>query len=85
MDVGIEENENRLSIYPNPTSDNFVIKSEQNISNITLYDSQGRLVLKKEKLNTNQIIIDISGLSRGIYMVQVYIDNTVVIKKLIVE
>ena len=66
----------RISIYPNPTLDNFTVKAENNINEMTvdIFSSTGQYVVHKEaKLGETEI--QISNLSKGIYYVTVYIDK----------
>jgi len=59
-----------LKIYPNPASDIINIKSENAISNISVYNMNGQLLMMEsshDKINT----IDVSHLSEGTYIIGV--------------
>lgn len=75
-----------LLIYPNPTSNQVVItvqNSTDTIETIRLMDVLGKLVLQKEVLQ-NQATLDLSKLSKGVYMVEITTENQfTVVKKLI--
>ena len=64
---------NQLSIYPNPIKGNTcTIIADFDISkplNYTLYNSDGKTI-QKGILSSQQQIIDISALSKGIYLIQ---------------
>lgn len=59
-----------LQIYPNPVQDFLNIKSENTITSIQLFDSQGRLLTTKVANETFEVL-DISKYSEGIYFVSV--------------
>ncbi|HET8804304.1 MAG TPA: T9SS type A sorting domain-containing protein, partial [Aequorivita sp.] len=68
----IEENATNLfSIYPNPTNGILNINSTSIISEITIFNNLGQLLLTFE--NKNQI--DISTLSEGIYFLKIMDEN----------
>lgn len=69
-DVSLEEFENMsLSLYPNPSRDYVMIKSNGTFD-FRFIDLAGNLVLKQERLNGPQQI-DVSHLSKGAYIVQI--------------
>ena len=78
-----------LSLYPNPAS-NIINLSIENLSNvelkIELYDVIGRL---NKTVNTifenNKASLDISKLTRGIYIVKVTNGNEVSVKRFVKE
>ena len=68
------EQENFISIYPNPSSDFISIKSEKTLldSEIQLYDYSGKLVLKKVVTNDlDPLTICIKDFAAGVYFVKV--------------
>ena len=60
--------QNTVKIYPNPASEIVFLENTQNVIQITLYDSTGRM-LKSKSDNFNQI--DVSDLSTGIYYLKI--------------
>jgi hypothetical protein len=71
--VGIKESNNlvlRSNIYPNPTTDNFVVTLEEASSAIDLeiYTVSGQLIYKQNYSNTNQIHLNIEQ-PKGVYFV----------------
>ncbi|WP_298138363.1 LamG-like jellyroll fold domain-containing protein [Flavobacterium sp.] len=60
----------KASIYPNPTSDNFSIEMENEVKSVEIYSLQGQKVL-----TSTSKTIDISNLSKGIYLVQIEDEN----------
>ncbi|MBS1688075.1 MAG: T9SS type A sorting domain-containing protein, partial [Bacteroidetes bacterium] len=66
-----------LSCYPNPASDNIIVKidGQQNVSGvIKITDVLGKVVITKH-LNAAQQTINVSGLANGLYNI-VYIDKS---------
>ncbi len=65
---GIAENENaRVSIYPNPASDKLFIDNTTEYSSVAVYDYNGRLVLQQAKTSNS---VDVSTLPCGTYTLQ---------------
>jgi hypothetical protein len=75
IDLGLEEiNQNNVSISPNPTSENITIQSSnQSFENasVTLTNSIGQIILKKENINSTTINLDISSQTSGIYFLTI--------------
>lgn len=59
---------NNLKIYPNPSTDFFRIKSDENMK-IIIYDVAGRIVMNGNLQSNEQI--NVSSLTAGIYVVEV--------------
>lgn len=73
---------NSLSYYPNPVYDQVAINYSQNITSVTVYNLVGQKVLAINP-NTNNVILDMSKLSAGTYMIQVQSDSASKVIKLI--
>ncbi|NND61597.1 MAG: choice-of-anchor B family protein [Flavobacteriaceae bacterium] len=77
--LGTSESElaQNLSIYPNPASTTLTVETNEiQISEITLIDVVGKVLLSEENLDVTQKTLDISSLSKGIYFVNVNNDTT---------
>jgi putative hemolysin len=61
------DNNNGISIYPNPSFDKLTVKGLSKFK-ATLFDTYGREVISVNKIDDN--IIDISNLRSGIYIIQ---------------
>lgn len=68
-------NYNTIDIYPNPATNLINIDTDENINNsiVKIYNTLG--VLVKETNLTDVYSIDVSDLSKGIYMLHVYSSN----------
>ena len=69
--VGIDESVvNKVSIYPNPTSDVLNISTNSNeLSKLTIKDISGKIVLS-QKFNT-KVTISIENYSKGVYLIDI--------------
>lgn len=76
---------NKLSIYPNPSSDNVFISIEnETIEMVQLYDISGKLV--KEMLQPKQVqVINVNELSPNIYILRIQSESGVKTSKIIVQ
>ena len=70
----------QVSIYPNPVKDILYLKSKNEISKTEIYDSAGRIVLSA-KVNGNAI--NVSELSKGSYIIKIFIKDQYEILKFI--
>ena len=72
---------NKIAFYPNPTATSFSIQSDDEIKAIKIYNTTGKQIsiFKNQKES-----IDISGLPKGIYFIEIEnTNNKVFIEKLI--
>jgi endonuclease I/chitodextrinase len=71
-----------LEIYPNPTNGNkLYIRTTEDV-NVTIYNILGKIV-KAAKITEDKNSIDVSNLSKGVFILKVNFDNKSVTKKLI--
>ena len=82
--LGIDQNEvlANLTIFPNPTSSNLNIKSIDTILQTELVDFNGRIILSSAP-NQKEFIINMEGLSSGMYLLKVTTDSGSSIKKIV--
>ncbi|MGK4566134.1 DUF7619 domain-containing protein [Flavobacterium sp. 3HN19-14] len=78
-----------LLIYPNPAS-TIVQVSLQNtgdtIGSVTLFDVLGKSIKTIQSIHSQQTAVDVSGLSKGIYMMEIITDNKYrTVKKLVID
>ena len=73
-----------ITISPNPAVNRIEIKGSK-IINIKIYSITGSLLKETTVADTDEIVIDISSLSSGIYMVKIKTETAEVTKKVIVE
>lgn len=76
----------QLQLYPNPASGAVVLQSGQLAMNkLELYNSLGQLLIRKTLPALRQAELPLGGLPPGLYFLQVFTDQGVVGKKLIVK
>jgi len=70
-----------VSVYPNPTCDIINIKAGKGMETINVYDLTGKVVATAVADGADAVSIDCSGLSQGIYVVNVDGQSKKIIKK----
>jgi hypothetical protein len=68
--------------FPNPTSDYVTITSNQSIEKVEIHDLLGNMVLNTST-NTNKV--DVTNLSKGIYLVTAYSGSEKSTKKIVIN
>jgi len=72
----------KFKIYPNPTDGEIFIKSELQIKKVEIYSSTGALLLSDNNFNGK---ISVSKLLKGVYIVKIYTDKSLMVKKIVKE
>lgn len=72
--TGINELDNKLSIFPNPSNGVLNIKASQNISSVNIYNMIGNLVMVRNIAN-NQSVLNIESLTNGVYFIELNLNN----------
>ena len=81
---GIEENNDvEIAVYPNPTSGEFTVKYE-GLKHISVVNPVGQIVYDTD-VDSDQINVDLSGMIKGVYIVQIEANNNMAIKKIIIK
>jgi hypothetical protein len=76
--------DNKFSIYPNPTKNTINIVSNDNINVINILDNKGSLILS-QSFNENNVSINVSDFSKGIYTVNIISSENSVSQKVIIK
>ncbi len=74
---------NDIEVYPNPTSGNFILRSNSALKNIFVYDINGKVVFEMKDVNDNYINIDLSNEATGIYIIRLTDDKSSTVKKVV--
>lgn len=80
-DVAIDAS---VSVYPNPAKGLINIECNNTIKSVQLYDVQGR-ILQTNLGSENQVSLDISTQSNGIYFIKIISDNGMKVQKVVKE
>lgn len=67
--LSINENEQATFSFNNPVSDELIIKSDQNIKFVTLYNALGQELLQNKAL-AREVRLDLSHLEKGYYFIK---------------
>ena len=76
---GFDENESKVSIYPNPTSDQVTIKCA-GMTLIEVYTIEGKLV---EQIKVDGDNYQLDGLESGVYTLHIYLGEEIVTRKVV--
>ena len=77
---------NATSIFPNPSSGEFSIKTKTNLSKVNLYSQTGALVKTIEVTEeSNEVELKVSGLQSGVYFLELQNNSEKSWKKVIVN
>lgn len=79
-DTNFEDN---ISVYPNPTT-NFVTISTIDNSKITIFDTNGKVVLSKNEYSKNEKI-NLTSVDNGVYFIKIERNHQIAFKKLIIK
>lgn len=84
-EVGIETSisSTDVNLYPNPTQNQITLQiASNNNYDVTLMDYTGKVITQKRDATTGQII-DLSGYSTGLYILQLQSGNEIITKRII--
>ena len=80
--VGLDENGSNVALFPNPTNGNVTIQA-QGMSRITVVSVLGQVVYDTE-LNADEFTLNMAQFNAGMYMVRIYNENGVTVKRVTV-
>lgn len=73
---GYIRNGSYFNVYPNPTTDYFVINKDINESyNLTVYNAIGQKLLHEERITENDKIINCKNYNTNFFIVKISVDN----------
>ena len=72
-----------LTVYPNPAVDYIVIDNMEKSSTITIYNSTGQVVYKKNDAAGGTETISVASLAKGVYFVSILAENSKTVRKII--
>jgi len=70
--VGVDPlNGGKISIYPNPATDNVIVKSDFTITNIEVLNYIGQTVYTKQNVSEKTVKVNVANFNTGVYFVKV--------------
>ena len=79
----IQQEKINVKVFPNPATEELVISSEKEFDVIEIYNISGELVFSEESSRKNTSNLNLSSLSRGIYILKIIGANYCLHKKII--
>jgi hypothetical protein len=73
-----------LQIYPNPTKDQFTIKSESELQSVTMVNYSGQVIFSR-KATGNELLINANEFAKGVYTLQIETKDGRSIHKVIIQ
>lgn len=69
--IELTEIADKVSVYPQPADEVVTVRSESLLSEVALFDLNGRMIQQKEALDTNEVLLDLSAVPAGIYILHI--------------
>jgi len=74
---------NQIEVFPNPTNSYVQIKNSATIDSYALFSIEGKKVKSESFSNLNELTIDMSGLSAGVYLLKINANGNIKNNKII--
>jgi hypothetical protein len=74
-----------LSAYPNPSSDLLTLKVNMPTAELSVFNTQGKLVQQISAASNRQLTVDVSTWPSGVYLVQARSENQVQTLRVVIE
>jgi CRISPR/Cas system CMR subunit Cmr4 (Cas7 group RAMP superfamily) len=76
-----------LFVYPNPTQDKVFVETTEpeKLKQIYLHNIKGEKMTFITKIENNKVILDLSHLSNGLYVLQLHFEDNFVTEKLAIQ
>ena len=81
--TGVDENETRMKVYPNPTKGMVSIEAE-GMMEVSVYNTLGQCVLQ-QNVADEQVVLDLHDVASGLYLLRVMTDEGIFSKRVAVE
>ena len=83
--VGITENSSKpVTVFPNPAKEKITVKADTKISEILIYNLNGQLLVHNYS-DKKLVSLDVSSLSKGVYLITLKTEKENVNKKLVIQ
>ena len=86
ISAGVNELENdikEITIYPNPSTDKFIVSSSEPITELKIFDSTGRNIFSEKTISQ---AVEVSAPNEnGIYLLQIFTEKNMITKRIIIQ
>ncbi len=79
-----DEIEEDIKLFPNPTSEKVSIQVTDEIKHISIFNMEGREILRRSYEGIEQTILDVSSLATGVYMISVQTEEELITERLVI-
>jgi hypothetical protein len=81
------EKGNNISVYPNPATDNLYLSAagDDKLLSYNIYDMQARLITWGQLGVTRTAVVDVSGVQKGFYLLEVTSQKGIVRKEFVIQ
>jgi len=76
----LEQPQNKIAIYPNPTSNQISISASTKIENIIITNTIGQVVFSQNNINSEKLQVDVKSFVAGVYFIKI---NDLLVQKFI--
>lgn len=76
---------NSVLVYPNPFTTNITVYSASEINTVVVYDMLGKVVLTLLNTNSKEVLVDMSTVSKGFYVMKISTNSGELTKKIVKE
>ncbi len=80
-----EEEKIALELFPNPVQNILTVKTQKNAIAVSLYSPLGRCIASKEECNQNKIELNLSKMPKGVYTVEIQLNNGALLRRKVVK
>jgi len=75
-----------FSVYPNPAMNSIHIHSENSpVLSVKMYDLLGKLIKNETFPDSKDVVISVTELPKGIYLMNIYFDNGMKVERIMIE
>lgn len=75
----------QVSLMPNPAHLQTLVRSDVAMNQIEVYALDGRLMSREESAGAQEVLLDLSSLSYGAYVLRIFTDDGVAVKRLMIR
>ncbi len=74
-----ENNTNPIAVFPNPASGQISVTSEKMLdgARFRLVNTAGQTIIEKNDISGNAFVVDLSGVSKGVYFIEINNSGTI--------